>query len=85
MFTSLNQTIRDTQTFQEQIICNKQPTQNSHLTRKDYVDRQINTKADLTTKSRQTFNGRIQIPDFNQASHSGSDIVNLKYINDIFL
>ena len=38
MFTSLNQTIRDNQTFQEPIICNKQPTQNSHLTRKDYVD-----------------------------------------------
>ena len=38
MFTSTHQTIRDTQTLQEPITCNKQPTQNSHLTRKDYVD-----------------------------------------------
>ena len=44
MFTSTHQTIRDTQTFQEPIICNKQPTQNSHLTRKDYVDNELNTK-----------------------------------------
>ena len=41
MLTSLNQTIRDIQTFEEPIICNKQPTQNSHLTRKDYVDSRI--------------------------------------------
>ena len=33
MFTSSNQTIRDTQTFQEPITCNKQQKQNSHLTR----------------------------------------------------
>ena len=38
MFTSTHQTIRDNQTFEEPITCNKQPTQNSHLTRKDYVD-----------------------------------------------
>ena len=44
MFTSSDQTIRDTQTFQEPITCNKQPTQNSHLTRKDYVDNKLNTK-----------------------------------------
>ena len=44
MFTSTHQTIRDNQTFQEPITCNKQPTQNSHLTRKDYVDNELNTK-----------------------------------------
>ena len=46
MFTSTHQTIRDNQTFQEPITstCYKQPTQNSHLTRKDYVDNELNTK-----------------------------------------
>ena len=41
MVTSTNQTITGEKTFQKTIICNEQPTQNSHLTRKDYVDSQI--------------------------------------------
>ena len=38
MCTSLNQTIRDTQTFQQAIICNTQPSQDNHLSTKLYVD-----------------------------------------------
>ena len=36
--TSTDQIITGKKTFQKSIICNEQPTQNSHLTRKDYVD-----------------------------------------------
>ena len=38
MCTSLNQTIQDTQTFQQAIICNTQPSQDNHLSTKLYVD-----------------------------------------------
>ena len=47
MLTSLNQTIRDIKTFEEPIIYNKQPTQNSHLTRKDYVDSRISNSGNF--------------------------------------
>ena len=29
--------------------------------------------------------GRVQVPDFNSGGHNGSDIVNLRYIDGIFL
>ena len=38
MVTSTNQTITGEKTFQKSIICNEQPTQNSHLVTKAYVD-----------------------------------------------
>ena len=46
---------------------------------------ELNLKADLSKKTTQTFQGRVQVPNFNSGSHSGIDIVNLKYINDTFL
>ena len=52
---------------------------------KNYLDNQVSTKADLSKTTTQTFQGRVQVPDFNSWSHAGSDIVNLKYINDTFL
>ena len=41
----------------------------------------MGTKIDTT----QTFQGRVQVPDFNSGGHNGSDIVNLRYIDGIFL
>ena len=52
---------------------------------KAQMDSELLKKADLTTNSTQTFKSRVQVPDFNQASHSGNDIVNLKHINNTFL
>ena len=46
---------------------------------------ELNLKVDLSKKTTQTFQGRVQVPDFNSGSHAGSDVVNLKYINDTFL
>ena len=46
---------------------------------------ELNLKADLSKKTTQTFQGRVQVPNFNSGSHLGSDIVNLKYMNDTFL
>ena len=62
-----------------------EPVNSRDLTTKNYVDNQMGTKADLSKTTTQTFQGRIQVPNFNSGSHSGSDIVNLKYINDSFL
>ena len=62
-----------------------EPINSRDLTTKNYVDNQMGTKADLSKTTTQTFQGRIQVPNFNSGSHSGSDIVNLKYINDTFL
>ena len=45
----------------------------------------MGTKADLSKTTTQTFQGRIQVPDFDPSSHSESDIVNLKDINNTFL
>ena len=53
--------------------------------RKSYVDNKLNTKADLSKTTTQTFQGRVQVPDFNSESHLDSDVVNLKYINSTFL
>ena len=50
-----------------------------------YVSNQMGTKADLLKTSTQTFQGRVQVPDFNSGQHSGSDIVNLRYIDGLFL
>ena len=52
---------------------------------KKYVDNQMGTKADLSKTTTQTFQGRVQVPDFNSGGHNGSDIVNLRYIDGIFL
>ena len=52
---------------------------------KNYVDNQLGTKADLSKTTTQTFQGRVQVPNFNPGGHNGSDIVNLRYIDGIFL
>ena len=63
----------------------KSPTAADHATSKVYVDNSVKNKADLSTATTQTFQGRVQVPDFNSEQHSGSDIVNLRYIDGIFL
>ena len=62
-----------------------EPINNKDLTTKNYVDNQMGTKADLSKTTTQTFQGRVQVPDFNSGGHNGSDIVNLRYIDGIFL
>ena len=61
------------------------PKYESSAANKNYVDNQIGTKADLSKTTTQTFQGRVQVPDFNSGGHNGSDIVNLRYIDGIFL
>ena len=61
------------------------PKYESSAANKNYVDNQMGTKADLSKTTTQTFQGRVQVPDFNSGGHNGSDIVNLRYIDDIFL
>ena len=61
------------------------PLGDKDLTNKKYVDDQFNDTASLSKTTVQTFQGRVQVPDFNSGSHNGSDIVNLKYVNNIFL
>ena len=69
-----------------QFITNiKDPVNADHGVNKKYVDNQLGTKEDLSKTTTQTFQGRIQVPDFDPSSHSESDIVNLKDINDTFL
>ena len=63
----------------------KSPTASNHASNKGYVDNSVKNKADLSKTTTQTFQGRIQVPDFDPSSHSESDIVNLKDINDTFL
>ena len=57
----------------------------NHASNKVYVVNQLGTKADLSKTTTQTFQGRIQVPDFDSGQHNGSDIVNLRYIDGIFL
>ena len=45
----------------------------------------MSTKADLRTTTTQQFKSCIQVPDCNESSHSSIDIVNLTYLNDVFL
>ena len=52
---------------------------------KIYVDNNTNNKADLTITTTQIFQSRVQVPDFNQSSHSGLDVANINYINNKFL
>ena len=61
------------------------PKYGSSAANKNYVDNQMGTKADLSKTTTQTFQGRVQVPDFNSGGHNGSDIVNLRYIDGIFL
>ena len=69
-----------------QFITNiKDPVNADHGVNKKYVDNQLGTKADLSKTTTQTFQGRIQVPDFDPSSHSESDIVNLKDIKNTFL
>ena len=63
----------------------KDPVNADNGVNKKYVDNQMGIKADLSKTTTQTFQGRVQVPDFNQSAHSGSDIVNLRYIDGIFL
>jgi len=63
----------------------KDPVNLDHCVNKKYTDAKLGTKADLIDNNTQTFKSRVQVPDFNQSSHSGSDIVNLNYINNVFL
>ena len=62
-----------------------QPINSRDLTTKNYVDNELSTKSDLSKTTTQTFQGRVQVPNFNSESHAGSDIVNLKYINETCL
>ena len=63
----------------------KSPTASNHASNKVYVDNSVKNKADLSKTTTQTFQGRVQVPDFDPSSHSESDIVNLKDINNTFL
>ena len=63
----------------------KSPTASNHASNKGYVDNSVKNKADLSKTTTQTFQGRIQVPDFDPSSHSESDIINLKDINNTFL
>ena len=63
----------------------KDPVNAGHCVNKKYTDAKLGTKADLSKTTTQTFQGRVQVPDFNQSSHSGSDLVNLRYINNTYL
>ena len=60
------------------------PTAGHQAANKIYVDNNTNNKADLT-KTTQIFQSRVQVPDFNQSSHSGLDAANINYINNKFL
>ena len=60
-------------------------TNSNDAVNKRQVDNELNKKADLTKSSAQVFQSRVQVPDFVSASHSVSDIVNLKHINNTFL
>ena len=57
----------------------------NHASNKVYVVNSVKNKADLSKTTTQTFQGRVQVPDFNSGQHNGSDIVNLRYINGAFL
>ena len=57
----------------------------NHASNKVYVVNSVKKKADLSKTTTQTFQGRVQVPDFNSGQHNGSDIVNLRYINGAFL
>ena len=61
------------------------PTHNEHVVNRIYVDNSVKNKADLMHTTTQTFKSRLQVPDLNPSSHTGSDVVNLKYINNTFL
>ena len=67
------------------IVNLKSPTASNHTSNKVYVDNSVKNKADLSKTTTQTFQGRVRVPDFNSRQHNGSDIVNLRYINGIFL
>ena len=67
------------------IVNLKSPTASNHASNQGYVDNSVKNKADLSKTTTQTFQGRIQVPDFDPSSHSESDIVNLKNINETFL
>ena len=67
-------------------------TSDHHALRKSQLDNalvivnnNLSDKADLSKTTIQTFQGRVQVPDFNSGGHNGSDIVNLRYIDGIFL
>ena len=67
-------------------------TSDHHALRKSQLDNalvivnnDLSDKADLSKTTIQTFQGRVQVPDFNQSAHSGSDLVNLRYIDSKFL
>ena len=49
---------------------------------KNYLDNQVSTKADLSKTTTQTFQGRVQVPDFKTGSHYLLDVVNMKYIEN---
>ena len=67
-------------------------TSDHHALRKSQLDNalvivnnDLSDKADLSKTIIQTFQGRVKVPDFNQEAHSGSDLVNLRYIDNKFL
>ena len=63
----------------------KDPVNADHGTNKNYVDNSVKNKADLSKTTKQKFQGRLQIPDFNSGQNDGLDIVNLNFINNTFL
>ena len=67
------------------IVNLKSPTASNHASNKVYVDNSVKNKADLSKTAIQTFQGRVQVPDFNSGQYNGSDIVNLRYIDGTFL
>ena len=83
MVTSVDQTIDGKNVFLNIQVPN--PQGNNNAMNKQYVDITIRTKADLLQTATQSFKSRVQIPDFKPLSHSGFDIVNLKYMNNTFL
>ena len=70
---------------EHRVVNSLDPVNSRDLTTKNYVDNQMGTKADLSKTTTQTFQGRVQVPDFNSGQHNGSDIVNLQYIDSAFL
>ena len=63
--TCTDQIISGKKAFQKSIICNEQPTQNSHLTRKDYVDTH-----DTNNNYLKTDGGNFMIGDLNMNEQS---------------
>ena len=84
--TKLDKISNDNLNMNSNIVTNSgRPVGNNDLTTKVYVDNQLTDKASLSKTTVQTFQGRVQVPDFNSGSHNGADVANLTYLNSTFL